>query len=271
MGLCAIVLASCGGGPTPLAVIASSSGTIGVGEQRILVALVDPETTEYLASGDIGATALIRDEDGTPLETVDLEFVWTVPDVRGVYSARVDIPAPGTYQLTVDAEGFDESGPSGFVAVENPPMVGPGDLAPASETRVAADYPDLAVITSDPDPDEELYESSVADVVANGRPSVILFATPAFCQTQACGPMLEQVKALEDDYDTVDFVHVEVYEDLQVQSVEELNVVDAVVEWGLPSEPWVFIVDGSGIVVAAFEGAVNDQELVDILKGLGAR
>lgn len=246
---------------TPLAVMASSNGGIGTGEQRVLIALVDVATNEFLAAEDRPATALLRDKDGTPLGTYDLDFVWTVPDSRGIYTATMDIPEPGVYQLTVDAEGLNESGPTGFTAVEDPIMVSAGDDAPASLTRTIVDYPDLSVISSDPNPDPTLYGLSVEQAVSNGTPAVIVFATPAFCTSQACGPMLDQVKAIRSGYPGVDFVHVEVYDDLQVESLDDLTVVPAIVEWGLPSEPWIYVVDETGTVTSAFEGAVTDAEL----------
>jgi hypothetical protein len=98
---------------------------------------------------------------------------------------------------------------------------------------------------------------------------VIVFATPAFCASQACGPLLDQVKALRPDHEGIEFVHVEIYDDLQVE-VEDLTPVPAVSEWGLPSEPWVFVVASDGVVSAAFEGAVSDEELtaaVDAVAG----
>jgi hypothetical protein len=109
---------------------------------------------------------------------------------------------------------------------------------------------------------------SVAEAVGNGRPTVIVFATPAFCVSQTCGPLLDQVKALRPDYPGLDFVHVEIYQDLQVTSPEELTVVPATTEWGLPSEPWVFVVDASGVVSASFEGAASDAELVDAIEAV---
>jgi hypothetical protein len=46
-----------------------------------------------------------------------------------------------------------------------------------------------------------------------------------------------------------------------VESVDDLVTVPAVTEWGLPSEPWVFVVDDTGTVAGAFEGAASDEEL----------
>jgi hypothetical protein len=263
----ALLTTACSSGPEPLAVVASSGASIGTGEQRILIALVDPETNAYLATESDAATALLRDENGSPLGNYELDFVWTVPGVRGIYVGYFEIPEAGVYQLTVEREGLAASGPTGFVTVDNPPMVGPGDRAPLSETRVGEDFPDLSLITTDPQPAPDLYSMTVAEAVSNGTPSVVVFATPAFCTTQACGPMLSQVKDLKFDYPDIDFVHVEIYENLQVETVEELVVVDSVREWQLPSEPWIFIIDADGVVVAAFEGAVNDEELTSVLDG----
>jgi hypothetical protein len=265
----ALLAAACGSSEvTPFALVASSNGSVGLGEQRILFGLVDPETDEFLAAPDREATVTIRDENGSPLDTYPMEFIWTIPDVRGLYVASVDIPEADTYQATIDADGLATAGPVGFVAYEDSPLISPGEQAPPSETRTSTDNPDLSIITSDPEPDPAMYEMSVAEAVGNGRPTVIVFATPAFCVSQTCGPLLDQVKALRPDYPGLDFVHVEIYQDLQVTSPEELTVVPATTEWGLPSEPWVFVVDASGVVSASFEGAASDAELVDAIEAV---
>ena len=183
------LLAACGSDEVePFVVVASSNGSIGIGEQRVLFALVDPETDEFLASPDREATVTIRDENGSPLDTYPMEFIWTVPDVRGLYVAHVDIPEAATYQATIDAEGMATAGPAGFVAFDDPPLIEPGEEAPASETRTSADFPDLSVITSDPEPDPAMYESSVASAVTSGAPSVIVFATPSLLRLSDLRP-----------------------------------------------------------------------------------
>lgn len=265
----ALLVAACGSDEvTPFAVVASSNGSVGVGEQRVLFALVDPETDQFLAAPDREATVTIRDENGSPLDTYPMQFIWTIPDVRGLYAATVQIPEAATYQATIDADGLGTAGPVGFNAFDDLPLIEPGEEAPASDTRTSAQYPDLSVITSDPSPDPAMYELSVAEAVGDGTPAVIVFATPAFCQSQTCGPLLDQVKALRPDYPGIDFVHVEIYEDLQVSSPEELTVIPATSEWGLPSEPWVFIVDSSGVVSATFEGVASDTELADAIEAV---
>jgi hypothetical protein len=97
-----------------------------------------------------------------------------------------------------------------------------------------------------------------------------VFATPAFCQSQQCGPTLDRVKAAAAGAPRdVAFINVEPY---RLETVEGrlqpvldasggLQPVPAAGEWGLLTEPWIFAVDGDGIVRGSFEGVVGDEEL----------
>ena len=256
-----MVLAACASGVDGFAVVASSPGSVGVGEQRVLVAVIDPSTDQYLAAPDVEVTATLRDRIGSPLGEYEGGFVWIVPEVRGMYVFYMDIPGPGTFQITVTSDAFNVAGPVGLVTVEDPTVVTIGDDAPRSDTRTIANN-DISDITSDPNPDAAFYELSVADAVGAG-PTVIVFATPAWCTSQACGPLLDQVKALSPNYPDLNYVHVEVYENIHVSSFDDLELVPAVAEWALPAEPWVFVTDSNGLVSASFEGVASDAELAD--------
>lgn len=257
--LLGLALVACGGSETNAqAVVASSPGSLGVGAQRVLIAVTDLNTGESLAAPDAAVTATLRDRIGTPLGEYEGEFVWMVPDVRGLYKFEMDIPGPGTFQTTLDGD-LGELGPIGLVAVEDPLMVNVGDEAPKSETRTTADH-GLSELTTDPDPEPSFYELTVAEALDSG-PTVVVFATPAWCTTQTCGPLLDQVKELATGFPDLNYVHVEIYENIDASSFEDLIVVPSVVDWGLPSEPWVFVIDGMGVVTAAFEGVALDSEL----------
>lgn len=258
--LAVLALAACSGETNSLGRLASSPGSIGTGEQRILVAVTDLPTGEMIATPDVTPVAVLRDESGSPLDEYEGEFVWTIPDEVGLYAFYVDIPGPATYQLTVDAGEFGgELAPIGFVATEDPVQVAAGDPAPKSESRTLEDA-SIEDLTSDLTPEESYYEMTVAEAVGSG-PSVLIFATPAWCTSQSCGPMLDQVQEVDSDYAGFNYVHVEIYENIHVSSREDLVVVPAVEEWSLPSEPWLYVTDDSGTVAAAFEGAVSDAEL----------
>lgn len=255
----ALALAACGSGVDAQPIVATNPASIGVGQQRILLAVTAQDSNEYLASADDEIKATLRDRIGSPLGEYEGEFVWMVPDVRGLYAFEMEIPGPGTFQITLESEQFGGMGPIGIAAVEDPPMVNVGEEAPLSETRTTDNHA-LEEITSDPDPDPSFYEMTVAEAIKSG-PSVVVFGTPRWCTTQTCGPLLDQVKALSRGFPGLNYVHVEVYENIDAQSFDDLVLVPSVEEWSLPSEPWVFVVDDQGIVSAAFEGVASDAEL----------
>lgn len=254
-----LILIGCSQDASSLGRLATSPNSIGTGEQRILVAVTDLPTGEMVASPDVTPVALLRDEIGSPLGEYEGEFVWTIPDVVGLYAFHVDIPGPATYQLTIDAGELGGLAPIGFVAVDDPVQVAVGEEAPLSQTRTLDDAA-MEDLTSDPTPVESFYEMTVAEAVQSGS-SVLIFATPAWCTSQSCGPMLDQVQELVSEYPDLNYVHVEVFENIHVTDREDLILVPAVQEWGLPTEPWLYVTDGSGTVTAAFEGAVSDREL----------
>jgi hypothetical protein len=254
-----VLFAACSDDANSVGRIASSPGSIGTGVQRLLVGVTDVPTGEAVATPDVTPVAVLRDEIGSPLGEYEGEFLWTIPDVAGLYSFHVDIPGPATYQLTIDAGDLGELGPIGFDAVEDPLQVAVGEEAPLSDSRTLDDAP-LEDLTSYPTPEESFYEMSIAEAVESG-PAVLVFATPAWCTSQTCGPMLDQVQEIAPDYPDLNYVHVEVYENIHVTNREDLVLVPAVEEWGLPTEPWLYVTDETGTVTAAFEGAVSDDEL----------
>lgn len=263
-----VVVAACAGAVQPFALVASSPGSLEVGEQRILLGLVDPESQEFLADPDVEATATFTGPEGAEVEA-PLSFLWAIPDQRGLYRARVEFPQAGSWSVTVSADGYETTEPTPFPVGEDSTMPQVGDEGPAVATRTGADH-DLADITTDPEPDPDLYRLSLDEALADDRPTVVVFATPAFCSSQTCGPMLDEVKAMTADHPGVDFLHIEIYENLDADSFEDLEPVEAVEEWGLPSEPWVFVTDSDGVVTARFEGAMDPQELREALVDLPA-
>lgn len=264
----AILTLACGSGVQPLTLVASSPGSLEVGPQRILLGLVDPDSQEFLADPETGAEASFTGPDGTSIE-VPLDFIWAIPDQRGLYRGMVEFGEAGSWMVTVSAEGYQTTQPTPFSVNEETSMPAVGERGPAVATRTSADH-DLGDITTDPQPDPDLYRLSLDEAMTDDRPTVVVFATPAFCRTQTCGPMLDDVKGLTDDYPEVDFLHVEIYENLDAESFEDLVTTEAAEEWGLPSEPWVFVTDAEGSITARFEGAMDPQELSQALDALGS-
>lgn len=139
-----------------------------------------------------------------------------------------------------------------------------GEVPPASQNRTLETEPDIAKLTSDPAPEPALYRSTVAQALASGRPSVVVFATPAYCESRLCAPVVNSVKTVYGELkDQVNFIHIEVY-----QTFDPLVYAAEMDEWKLASEPWTFVLAADGKVVARFGGPISPRELRQALDAL---
>jgi hypothetical protein len=175
-----------------------------------------------------------------------------------LYVANVAFPAPGRYWFVVETLGhrFYAVGLLEVAKRSISPAV--GSRAFPSRNPTVADAPATQITTARP-PDTALLRHSVAGSLKARVPFVVAFATPAFCQSRTCGPVVEVMDEVRKRYTRsgVSFIHIEVYED----NVVSKGLNRWMREWRLPSEPWVFLVDGNGVIRAKFEGAVSVDEL----------
>jgi len=261
------LVGACASADENLAIIANAPTALGTGvEQRLMVGLVDPDTGESLAAPDLAATVTLTGPDQEAVE-LPAKFLWTIENVRGLYVAHFTFPEAGIWSVRLHPDGLGPTTPTPFQVELEAVVPEVGDPAPLVASRTFAEY-DVADISTDPSPDPSFYQLSLDEALSNGQPTVVVFATPKFCESQTCGPLLNQVKALSGGHSNVNFLHVEIYENLDAASFDELELVEAVTTWGLPSEPWVFVVDGGGTVRARFEGAASDQELSSAIEAV---
>ena len=181
-------------------------------------------------------------------------------DVQGIYVAQLVFPRAGPWGLEVVVTTRHDSVESArlrvdVVAASRAPMV--GAPAPRSQNLIASDVSELKQIDSSEPPDSRLHQTRIADAIAQGKPQVIVFATPRYCTSRVCGPVVDIVRTLLPTYgDRVVFIHQEIWETGSLQKFSP-----TVEEWNLRSEPWIFVVDGKGIVRARFEGVTTRGEL----------
>jgi len=263
----ATAAAGVAGAPLPAGSFAiRANADLGVGVERLLVAISGPDS-QRLGSPDLGVTFLLSPEaDPDQVIPVPASWVWAVPNVNGLYRATVEFADPGVYTIAVLPDGGTALDPIPVAVAAESMTPAIGDVAPPSESVTAAEVADLAEITTDLEPEPSFYEMSIADAVTSGRPSVIVFATPRFCQTAVCGPMLDVVKGVAPAYPDVNVVHVEVFTNLD--DPENIELVPAIGEWNLPTEPWLFVVDGSGTIAGRFEGVIDSIELSSLLDSI---
>jgi hypothetical protein len=181
-------------------------------------------------------------------------------DVRGLYISRLTFAHPGPWGIELQARDDSGSLATAHLTVmvsetsQTPALSSP---APRSRNLVAADVRDLRQIDTSQKPDPRLHRVRIVDAIAQRKPQLIVFATPQFCTSRMCGPVVEIVRQLLPEYNKqVAFAHQEIWQDFASK-----KVFPTVEEWRLVSEPWIFIVDSDGIIRAKFEGLVTGREL----------
>lgn len=241
-----------------------ASSEVVEGENRFLIGLLNDEDAP-IASPDVSMHVTFYDLSESaerPAFETDARFIDTGP--RGLYVTYPTFDSTGKWgaEVTVEGEGLEETVRASFEVADDSTTPAIGERVPASDTPTASGR-DLEEITTDTKPDPSFYRTSIRDAVKDGRPFVVTFATPKFCSSAVCAPTLDIVKGESEDWRGIEFIHVEVY---RLDSAPDLEPVEAVQEWGLPSEPWVFVVGGDGKLVAKFEGTVAPRELEDALR-----
>jgi hypothetical protein len=167
-----------------------------------------------------------------------------------LYTVDAAFAETGVHEVVV----VTDDGRAGTVAVDvrdtgSSQLPAPGDQAEAVPTPTVDDplgYEKLC--TRIPEPCG-MHDVSLDEALASGGPVVLLFSTPAYCQTAVCGPtvdILELVRRV--GYDDVTFIHCEIFTDAGV------TVGDPVAAWQLPTEPWLFVIGPQGEIVGRADG-----------------
>ncbi|MFQ5880771.1 MAG: hypothetical protein ACE5IZ_11455 [Dehalococcoidia bacterium] len=252
----------------------------------------------------VGDQQVLRGEGDLEPVNITLSFVHEHADGTlhtheagelGVYKANVNFDQPGIWAAevtaTVDGKTYDPV-TAAFEVREQSLSPAIGDPAPRSQQTILADVADITEIdTSDP-PNPDMHNMTIADAVTSGKPTLIVFATPAFCVSRICGPTKQMVDDLYDKYKgQANFVHVEPYfleearQGLGLCPVPIFNLQFArdpfdpdcprlapnqlpppSEDWRLETEPWVFVVDDEGNIGAKFEGVVATSEIESALQ-----
>ena len=86
------------------------------------------------------------------------------------------------------------------------------------------------------------------------EPIMLLFATPQFCQSRVCGPVVDVAEQVQQEYgDEAAFIHMEIYNDNDPSK----GVRPQVRAFHLPSEPWLFAINREGVVSSVDRGRLR--------------
>jgi len=202
-------------------------------------------------------------------------------EVKAAYRAAGEDPDQAKNVYVVPKVDFNRKGPwvaiamlkgkDGLEASRVPsPVVGGakvpqvGEKAPLIHTPTASDVGgDLSKIDTRV-PHDQMHEVDYADVYGK-EPIVLVFATPALCQSRVCGPVVDVAQQVVDEYkDKADFIHMEVYNDNDISQ----GIRPQLQTYHLPTEPWTFLIDRNGVIRDRIEGAYGVPELEAAMKSI---
>ena len=197
--------------------------------------------------------------------------------VRGAYTTELAFSKPGPWHLDIQVES-----PEGPIKAELELEVAQkveipeiGSIPPLASSKTIFDVQDLTELSSDLTPDPDLYQLTIAEAVISARPTVIVFATPAFCTSPTCGPQVDTVSELKELHKgEANFIHVELYDNPhEIQGDLSRAVLHSLVsKWGFDSIPhwfnesWTFILGRDGRIAHRFEGFVTLEEMEGALQ-----
>jgi hypothetical protein len=177
-----------------------------------------------------------------------------------IYVTHVRIPRPGRYWLLARPAGGGVRVGGIYALDVKARSVTPavGSRAFRSRTPTLATAP-VRLLTTRVPPDRGLLQYSVAESLAAHKPVVLVFATPRFCTSRTCGPVVDVADSVHRRLagSGIRFIHVEIYTDNNPAKGEN----EWVRQWCLPTEPWTFLIGRDGRIKAKFEGSISRAEL----------
>jgi hypothetical protein len=212
-----------------------------------------------------------------PVEESTARFYGFPLGTRGIHTAYLSLDQTGDWSVEASvprSDGSVESVEIRFAVNEETHSVDINEVPPGSDTRTVNDVASLEELTTGSLHDPALYQVSLSDALGSGRPTVVAFASPAFCTNAICGPQDEVVSELHTAYgDEVNFIHIDLYENPhEIQGDLDRGIESPVLkQWGLISQEWTFVLDSEGRISARFENFAPKEELVpEIEKVLGS-
>ena len=258
--------------PDPITVAVASTD-LAVGDNRVVFGLIR-QGKGPIKDTEVSVETFLLKASGPdgPRQIVPTDFQVWPGGSGGVYIVNLTFDETGEWGL-----GFRLKRPDGLesqagtrVQVKSESATPAlGSAAPRSRNKTSRDVGDLSELTTDAKPDPDLYAKTIAEALDEGIPLVVSFATPAYCKTATCGPQLDTLKQLKTTHsERINFIHVEVYDnppEIRESGISVAKLAPTLAEWGLPTEPWTFVIDAEGLVRAKYEGFVSSAELEEAI------
>jgi hypothetical protein len=180
--------------------------------------------------------------------------------ISHIYVVHLKIAQPGKYWVLARPAGAPIAALGNLIVRKGTFSPALGSKAfPSRTPTLRSAHGRASEITTRVPPDSALLRYSVAASLAAHSAFVVVFATPKFCTSRTCGPVVDVVDAVRKEFSDrhIRFIHVEIYR----RNNPTMGINSWVRQWHLPTEPWVFLVLRDGRIAAKFEGAISVAEL----------
>jgi hypothetical protein len=223
-----------------------------------------------------------RDESLEVAPPYQSETVAKDPDAaKSLYVSHLPFPKPGTYAVMAVAKldgRLVATEPIAARVLANDPVPNVGDKAPVIDTPTTKSVNGDVASIDTRTPHDQMHSVNFADIVGK-KPAILVFATPALCQSRVCGPVVDIAQELADQSKgDAEFIHMEIYRDntikpgcLEGKRPQDQCLRPQVLAYHLETEPWAFAIDRQGKVAARLEGAYSKAELQAALKAATSR
>ena len=208
-------------------------------------------------------------EGVTPHEHPDGELHLHL-DIKGVYVVEhVEFPHAGIWGADFRVSDRTPLEGTAFEVKEVSSAPNVGDPVPRTNNLTIHDVPSFADISTRQVERDDLHNISVRGAIDAEVPFVVFFASPQFCMSAMCGPVTDTLEVAHTELEgAVEFIHIEPWSLDAARERGRLVPTLAMAEWGLPGEPWTFVVAADGTVAARFEGLVTVPEVTEAVREL---
>jgi hypothetical protein len=184
--------------------------------------------------------------------------------IQAIYAADVPIPKAGVFYVLALTKGpngvIGATGQIAAAASSEIPAVGDRPPAIATDTLTSVHGNEKLLTTRLP---PESMASTSFDQVLGKKPVALLFSTPQLCISRVCGPVTDVTVQVQHRFgDKVTFLHQEVYVDNQPSK----GLRPQLKAFHLRTEPWLFVMNRQGKIVARLEGAFGINEVTQAVQ-----
>jgi hypothetical protein len=228
-------------------------------------------------STKVAGPFVARDEPLTVAPPFQSETVAKDPTAaKSLYVTHLPFKKPGAYAVMGVAKldgRLVATDPIAAHVLAKDPVPTVGQKAPVIDTPTVKSAGGNVSSIDTRTPPDDMHEVSFKDAVGK-KPVILLFATPALCQSRVCGPVVDIAEELKtQSKGQADFIHMEIYRDntikpgcLEGTRPQTECLRPQVLAYHLETEPWAFAIDRHGRIAARLEGAYSKTELDAALK-----